>query len=673
MDHLSEQKLVELIEHHNKLYWEQGAPEIADTEYDLLIRQLQTINPNHPLITAVYAPAVATQGKVKHETPMLSLNKAYSLEELLTWANKFARNSDEEFLIQPKYDGISANFANNVLATRGDGVEGENITDKLTLIELEAIGYTGPLNRPSRGEIIIRNDDFKEKYSKIARKDGRFYKNSRNAVAGIMGLKEIDHMIKQKAKLTLVDYNLVSFTIKLANFAEEWTEILKEIEDLPYPMDGIVVKFADKVFAESLGSTAHHPRGQIAFKFTGVRKQAKLLDVDWSFGKNCLTPVALLEPVEIGGITIQHATLHNIQNIIDRDIEIGDTVTVERAGDVIPYIVDAERGKERRSCMITNCPSCNSILVREGPEICCQNNNCPETKVQRLLASVRNIGIERLGEPNVRRMMDTLGVNSLKDIFNLTLTDILKLEGFKEKSAKNLVGEIDTARHVNDFQVLAALNIRAIGKNVAKTILGNYDLSELRKLEVEQLSEINGVGPERAEALFCELRKQADFLDELLECVTITNTKDNDSPALPTICFTGKMPEPRSYYENMASDRGYQPVDSVTKELSILVANDISSGSSKLAKAAKQGVQLMQLDDWLKVQEVQAPARGAQAPERQDIQEAQAPIMEGRARRDREEVPIRGDKAPAELFPPPEISPEEVTDSEESEQMTFGF
>lgn len=660
MEKLSEQRLVELIEHHNKLYWENGAPEIADTEYDLLVRQLQEINPDHPLVTQIYTPTVATQGKVKHAKPMLSLDKAYSLEEIMTWANKFARNKDEMLLVQPKYDGISANFANNVLATRGDGVEGENVSDKIQLVELEAPGYTGPLNRPSRGEIIIRNDDFKEKYSKIVKKDGKHYKNSRNAVAGIMGLKEIDLMVHQKAKLTLVDYNLVSYSVKLADFEQKWPEILQEIEELPYPMDGIVVKFADEEFAESLGSTAHHPRGQIAFKFTGVRKQTKLLDVDWSFGKNCLTPVALLEPVDIGGITIQHATLHNIQNIIDKDIEIGDTVTVERAGDVIPYIIEAEPGQERRSCLIINCPSCNSVLEREGPEICCKNIDCPETKVQRLLASVKNIGIERLGEPNIRRMMDTLGVKSLKDIFNLKMNDILKLEGFKEKSSENLLNEIETARHVNDYQVLAALNIRNIGPNVAKSILVNYDINELRNLSVEQLSAIDGVGPERAEALFCELRNQADFLDELLECVSVTNTKGNEGAALPTICFTGKMPESRSYYETLASANGFEPASSVTKDLAILVAQDINSGSSKLAKAAKAGVKIMALDDWL------ASLNGVQAPIPTPAHVQKEPPV---APQEEEPSLFNQTEKPA----PKEKGIESESASDDDGQMTFGF
>jgi len=334
----TEEELIALIEKHNTLYWKNGTPEISDTEYDILLRKLEAINPDHPILQKVHTPAVVTSGKVKHKTPMLSLDKAYSLEELLTWAAKYARNDNEQFLIQPKYDGISANFADGVLATRGDGELGENISDKIELIELETEGYKGPLDRPIRGEIIIRNDDFKNLYSKIKRKDGKHYKNSRNAVAGIMGLKDITQMVQQNAKLTLIDYDMVSYSVKFANFAEKWTDILQKIKSLPYPMDGLVIKLADKEYGDSLGMTAHHPRSQIAFKFSGVRKETKLLDVEWSFGKNCLTPVALLEPVEIGGVTIKHATLHNIQNIIDRDVHIGDTVTVERAGDVIPEL-----------------------------------------------------------------------------------------------------------------------------------------------------------------------------------------------------------------------------------------------------------------------------------------------------------------------------------------------
>ena len=353
---MGEKEIASIIERHNKLYWEKGEPEISDVEFDSYVRALEKINPGNPVLEKIYSPDVASTGKVKHDKPMLSLDKAYSFEELLTWAKKYARSEEELFTIQPKYDGISANFANGVLATRGDGLEGENITDKLPLIELETKGYRGPLNRSARGEIIIRDDDFKTIYAKIRKKDGKPYKNSRNAVAGIMGLKEIDDMRRQGAKLTLLDYQFVSYEVKLSEMSAKWPEVLAEIEKLPYPMDGIVIKLADEEYSESLGNTAHHPRGQIAFKFSGIRKKSRILNVEWSFGKNCLTPIAEIEPVEIGGITIKHATLHNVKNIIDRDLQIGDTATVERAGDVIPYIVESEKGEFRKSCIIRNCP-----------------------------------------------------------------------------------------------------------------------------------------------------------------------------------------------------------------------------------------------------------------------------------------------------------------------------
>ena len=305
-------------------------------------------------------------------------------------------------------------------------------------------------------------------------------------------------------------------------------------------------------------------------------------------------------PVEIGGITIKQATLHNVKNLIDKDIQIGDMVTVERAGDVIPYIVFREEGEKRRSPIITECPCCKSTLVHDCPELRCTNSECSETKVQRILAAVRNIGIERLGEPNIRKMMNTLGVKTLKDIFELKMEDILKLEGFKEKSAGNLIREIQAARRVEDFSLLAALNIPGIGKNTAKKILENYTLAELRTLTLEQLSEIDGIGPERSDAISRELRKQSAFLDELLNSVELITTKGGVKISAPTICFTGKMPEQRSFYESLARKSGYEPLDAVTKELSLLVVAELSSASSKLDKAKSYGVKIQALEDWLK-------------------------------------------------------------------------
>ena len=603
LEKLSVEQLAAQIEYHNRKYWEEAEPEISDDEYDQLVRRLTELAPDHPLLQTIQAPVVASSGKVIHRDPMLSLDKAYSLDEVISWAAKFVRSDNEEFLVQPKYDGISASWSGGILATRGDGETGENITDKVPLIELEhpaGIMPLGEFKGQARGEIVIREDDFRTLYPKIMNRNGRPYKNSRNAAAGIMGLKDISLMLLQHAKLTLVDYSLHSWKTNWKDFRTDWQDLVDRIEQLPYPMDGIVIKLADQAYSRSLGNTAHHPRGQIAFKFSGVRQQSKLLKVEWSFGKTALTPVAEIEPVEITGTTIRHVTLHNLQNILDHDIQIGDTVTVERAGDVIPYIVESQPGQVRTPCVIENCPSCGAKLVRELPELRCVNPDCPETQLMRLLAAVKNIGIERLGEPNLRRMREVLGVKNLKDIFNLTVPDIMRLEGFQELSANNLYKEIQAARTAPDYQLLASLNIKGIGPNIAKAILKTNTLKELEGMNAEQLANLEGIGPERAGAIEKELRERKAEIDELLECLTIVQTKSDSAEERPTVCFTGKMPEKRSYYENLAKANGYDSTDSVTSGLSLLVTAEADSTSSKAVKAAKIGVKVMTLADWLK-------------------------------------------------------------------------
>ena len=598
---MSLQELVQLIEYHNQRYWELGEPEISDDDYDRLMVELRSRDPNHPLLHWVGTQRTASAGgKVKLAKPMLSLDKAYSLEEVVEWAQKYIRSKDELLLAQPKYDGISANFDGTILATRGDGEIGEDISDKLPLIELEAPNYTGQLNRPARGEIVIRKDDFANLYSHIYKKGGGVYKNSRNAVAGIMGLKDISDMIRQHAKLTLADYSLVSFKIKFSELSGRFAEIIETVEALPYPTDGVVFKLADTAYSESLGATSHHPRGQIAFKFSGIRRKTKLLAVEWSFGKNALTPVAELDPVEIGGVTIKRATLHNAQNIIDMDIQIHDEVTVERAGDVIPYIVSREPGGERINAMITNCPGCGSTLVRRGPELCCVNPECFETNLQKLTAAVKNFGIEQLGEPTIRKMMLSLGVKKLSDIFKLTQNQLLKLDNFAEKSAANLYREIDTAKHVADYQFLAALNIPNIGLDIAKILLKHFKLEELSTLSEDELLNVPGIGEKRAKAIVEILHSEAQEINDLLATVEVSKTAQNSSTTRPTICFTGKMPEKRSFYENLAAEHGYEAVDSVSQSLSLLVTADISSNSSKTGKAKKLGIPIVELQDFLR-------------------------------------------------------------------------
>lgn len=651
---MSLQELVQLIEYHNQRYWELGEPEISDDDYDRLMVELRSRDPNHPLLHWVGTQRTASAGgKVKLAKPMLSLGKAYSLEEVVEWAQKYIRSKDELLLAQPKYDGISANFDGTILATRGDGEIGEDISDKLPLIELEAPNYTGQLNRPARGEIVIRKDDFANLYSHIYKKGGGVYKNSRNAVAGIMGLKDISDMIRQHAKLTLADYSLVSFKIKFSELSGRFAEIIETVEALPYPTDGVVFKLADTAYSESLGATSHHPRGQIAFKFSGIRRKTKLLAVEWSFGKNALTPVAELDPVEIGGVTIKRATLHNAQNIIDMDIQIHDEVTVERAGDVIPYIVSREPGGERINAMITNCPGCGSTLVRRGPELCCVNPECFETNLQKLTAAVKNFGIEQLGEPTIRKMMLSLGVKKLSDIFKLTQNQLLKLDNFAEKSAANLYREIDTAKHVADYQFLAALNIPNIGLDIAKILLKHFKLEELSTLSEDELLNVPGIGEKRAKAIVEILHSEAQEINDLLATVEVSKTAQNSSTTRPTICFTGKMPEKRSFYENLAAEHGYEAVDSVSQSLSLLVTADISSNSSKTGKAKKLGIPIVELQDFLRQLSESRTVKEPPVPE----DKIQKPTVKA------DESNVKSEDAP----------PKDSFDDGLPEQLTLGF
>ena len=585
-------------------YWA-GHPEIEDTEYDSLVRELTAAAPDHPLLSALGAPRVAALREIRLAAPMISLDKVYSLPELLAWARGFARpDRDETMLVQPKYDGISCRFDGRTLVTRGKGETGQDITDKLPLIELESADYTGPVDRPARGELLIRPDRFEKLRAVIRSRGNTVYRNTRNVLTGFMMLKssrEIDQvqlaMKMTGGGLTLVDYDRWSFEVPLSRLEAEWEELVAKITALPYPMDGIVVKFADDGFRRSLGSTAHHPRGEMAFKFVNAKASSVLENVEWSFGKNCLTPVAEIRPVELGGTTIRRATLHNARNILDLDLRIGDTVVVERAGDVIPHIVSCTPGETRRSPMIDRCPCCHAALEWRGPELVCPDPECFETRLCRLAAAVRALDVDNLGDATLRQIMKQYHVRTLKDLFGLTRSDLARLERFAEKSAANLYESLQRARKCEDFRLLAALNIPNVGANIAKLLLREHPLAELRELPEETLAEIRGIGPERAKALRRTFADEKEFIDELLDAVEVRSGGSADAP---TVCFTGKMPEKRGYYEEAARRHGMEPVDQVTAGLSLLVAADPAEHGTKLDRARQLGTEIVSVEEFLR-------------------------------------------------------------------------
>lgn len=619
MDQQKIESLTEQIAAMNRAYWEKGISDISDFEYDQLVEELKALCPDHPLVVKICSPVVQSNGKVRHHVPMLSLDKAYTLDEIRNWVKSCGLAGDTKLTVMPKYDGISADFTNGILSTRGDGVLGENITDKLPLIKavrLEGDSFVeidGAFARSAislRGELLMSTAMFNERFRpNIKSQSGTEYKTVRNSVAGIMGWAgETSAQMHQKmldagAYLYMVPFESWSICVTASSIQLEdhWGEILKRIQKVAelIPCDGAVIRIADRKLFESLGCTSHHPRGAIAFKFPNQQATAKLLGVEWTAGKRVLTPTALLSPTSFGGVTVRRANLHNFRNILDMDLKIGDYVTLVRSGDVIPDIISREAGEERKDITIFSCPFCDGPVLFSDPEIVCINKDCPELVAQQITASASIFKIDNLAEATVRKMIKQYKVNSLYDVFMLTRDELRKLEGFGDKSAQTMHDRLVAARKVTDVQVLASLNIPGVGESVAKLILANHHLLDLDHVPQEELQSIHGIGPERAAVI---KKWFTTNISSLLKFAAILDIQysSQEPDSRKTVCFTGKMPEKRSFYENLAEAGGLRPVNRLTSSTGILVySEEDGRKSSKLDRAIQLGVTTMALTDWL--------------------------------------------------------------------------
>jgi len=591
------------IRYYNNLWWKENKIIISDIEYDKLIEKLKTLDPTNELLNEIQDPITTSKKKIYHKKPMLSLEKVYNDIDLLKWCKKVSRSPDEIFKIELKYDGVSGSLENGVLSTRGNGEIGEDISDKLPLIKILRNKNPSDPN-VIRGEILFSKSDFQKNRKLILKKDGEEYKNERNAVGGILNREDIDHNIGRILTLVEFDYNF--YTLKLSDLEtiitnNKFEEIKERVQQNNFPADGMVFKIYDNEYAKKLGYTSHHPKSEIAFKFTNPFGYSKLIEVNWSIGKNTITPIGRIEPVEIGKIIVQNVNLHNMKNIIDRDIHIGDSLKVERAGDVIPFVTGIKVGEKRTDINITICPSCGYNIKYEEPEIICTNPNCPGKHLAKLIDSVVRIGIERLGLPTLQKMIYTLKIHDLVDIFNLKEEDILQLDGFAESSSKNLFNEIQKVKQngVFEWQILSSLNLNGIGKTLSKSLLENISLKELRKYSLEQLKETIGIGLERAQILFNGLKTNEDLINKLLEILQIRNNKIERKMERPKICFTGKFPEKKSYYYNLIKDH-YEIVERITKDLDLLIVADPNKKTNKLLTGEKLGIKIISIEELLK-------------------------------------------------------------------------
>ena len=659
----------------NEAYWNRNDPEISDSEYDALVEELKAIDPDNELVVKVKDHTVSEGSKFNFgDRPMLSLNKVYSIADLIEWMGQVARSPEEEFMLQPKYDGISGCLDGDrrILATRGDGQTGEVINSKLPMLKLE--NWNGQnLERSElcyksgqiRGEIIIRADEFRKLQGSILKKDGQPYKNPRNCVAGLCNPASSDQDDRENAKrleeqgisISFIDHDAISRTVKFGEgskalevaISEAWNFFHSEI---PFEQDGLVVKLVDREYAESLGNTSHHPKGALAFKINNESKPSRLIGIDWTLGADgSLTPTGVIEPLELDGVTVVHVLLHHFQNVVEKAaiLDGGTQVGVVRSGGVIPYAASIERdlpaetpifnklGLEFREaspeeiadpeifafdldgkkCVLL-CPSCqHPLYYNEGDvDAFCRNELCREVTLKRIYnACSRSFEIDGLAESTLAKLFDQRGLRHFYDLFDLQPSDFFGIEGFAQKSAEALVDAIQLASNCTDVQVLSSLGIPMIGMNVSRDLLSEMPLEALREASVAILTQIRGIGPEKAKSLKEGLEKRKDELDQLLCRLNVHQTysasKAATAKGIQTICFTGKAPYERSVLQELARKNGYEPVSAVTKTLSVLVTASSDSQSSKAQKARKYGTRILGFDEWfnsLENRDVQAEA-----------------------------------------------------------------
>ncbi|MGD8925910.1 MAG: NAD-dependent DNA ligase LigA [Thioalkalispiraceae bacterium] len=551
------EKLREEINHHNYLYYVLDAPEIPDSEYDRLLRELQGLEQKHPeLITSdsptqrVGARPLSAFAEIKHLQPMLSLNNAFDEQEVVDFNRRAAEKLNAKHIIyaaEPKLDGlaISLLYEDGLLvrgATRGDGVTGEDVTQNVRTIEaiplrLRAKNY--PLRLEVRGEVIMTKSGFNKLNETQITKGDKVFANPRNAAAG--SLRQLDSKIT--ATRPLMFYSYAVGLVEGGKIPDTQTEVLAQLKEwglpvnpeirrvkgvagcleyyhaieakraqLDYDIDGVVYKVDKLAEQDKLGYVSRAPRWAIAHKFAAQEEMTKLLAIDVQVGRTgAITPVARLEPVHVGGVTVTNATLHNQDEIDRKDIRIGDTVIVRRAGDVIPEIVSSVISKRPKNAkkfkLPTSCPVCGSEVIRldnEAVARCTGGLFCDAQRKQSIkhFASRKALDIEGLGDKLVEQLVEANLVHELSDIYHLDLDTLAGLERMAEKSAQNLLDALEKSKSTTLERFIYALGIRQVGETTAKT-LANYfgSLPALMKAGEDELITVPDVGPVVAESI----------------------------------------------------------------------------------------------------------------------------------------------------------------------------
>lgn len=654
---LKAEELRSKIWYHNRKYYNEDAPEISDYEYDMLLRELENIEAEYPQLITPDSPTQRVGGDaaekfspVQHSVPMESLHDSFSAQEIRDFEKRVLESVDSpEFVVEPKIDGlsVSAEYRNGIFvrgSTRGDGNVGEDITDNLKTIR----SLPMKLNRPVpylevRGEVYMSIKSFEELTARQEENEEKTFKNPRNAAAG--SLRQKDSGVTKSRRLDIFVFNVqqiegeeltshkqsleylreLGFTVlpfyHVCSNSEQVLEKIDEIGnmrgELEFQIDGAVVKLDDFSQRRVLGSTSKFPKWAEAYKYPPEEKETELLDVEINVGRTgVLTPTAIFAPVNLAGTTVSRATLHNSEFIAEKDIRIGDTVILRKAGEIIPEVVSVVRHKEDSEPyrMPVICPSCGSPVKSENGEAAlrCTNTECPAQLMRHMIHYVSRdaMDIDGLGEKVLHALAEHGLIHSPFDLYRLTRDDILSLEGKKDKSADKLIAAIEKSKGNDLYRLIFGLGIRHVGQKAAKLLSDKFrTLDAVAAAGLDEISSIEGFGDIMAQSVadYFSLKKSKQIIREIhelgLNTQNLSEPTDTENTVFAgkTFVITGTLPGyKRSEAAAIIEKLGGKVSGSVSKKTDFVLAGE--EAGSKLTKAQQLGITVIDETEFRKMQ-----------------------------------------------------------------------
>ena len=602
-------------------YYNTGAPIMSDQEYDALEATIAQYDPLNPILEKVgHTPSSAWE-KGKHQIPMGSLEKCHTEADVRKWAKKY---KDQKFIMQLKLDGLSVSldYENEVFKralVRGDGIEGEDISDNVRLMKnfKNTLEDSGP-SISVRAEMIIGKEDFERINLSLPEKDG--YSNPRNAASGIsrrldgkyckyiqLIFYNISEAVDEDKKLEMLEF--MGLPIPSPHKIGDLETIISTFEkfktirpSLPFDIDGVVIKICSNAVQEAEGSVRNRPKTQRAWKFEPPGAVTPFIKEVWDVGRTgVVTPLALVEAVEIEGSVIRKVTLHNVDFVKKLGLGRGDLVMVVKRGDVIPHLQAVIEHKGLPIEIPTKCPCCQAELINDNIKLTCPNDACPRKNFNRILNWIKVTEIDTFGESLAEELSLAGKLNKIADIYKITKQDISDLEGWGNLSAETIIENIDKTKKLKPAVFLTAIGIPKISGSTAEELLKAFgSIDFLMEKTVEDIIQLKGFSDVSANTVVSGMLKYKEEIHELLKIITLEAKEVSGKLSGMSFCFTGAMGQPRSFYQKLVEKNGGKNLSTVTKEMTYLVCNE-NKGSSKSLKAEQFGVKTISEKEFLDI------------------------------------------------------------------------